>query len=279
MLLATARLLAARREELRGEVRFVFQHAEELLPGGARDLVAAGVMDGVDAVVGCPLMAPLEPGKIAVLTGPAMAAADMFALTIVGKGGHGAFPHTAIDPIAVSAQVISSLQHIVSRNTNPLDSVVVSVTRIAGGTADNIIPMSVELGGTVRMFTKEHREQTRAAMERVIRGVTEAHGATYELDYTVGYDPVVNDAAIAAVVSDAVRETLGKDGLASMDPIMGGDDFSAYQAKAPGVYFMVGAGGPDAMPHHHPRFTVDEGAMTGAVEVFVRTALTLLART
>ena len=122
MLLAVARILSGMRENLPGEVRFLFQHAEELLPGGARDLVAAGVMEGVDAVVGCHLMSTLESGKVAVIVGPAMAAADMFTLTIRGRGGHGAFPHETVDPVAVAAQVVTNLQHVVSRQVAIADT-------------------------------------------------------------------------------------------------------------------------------------------------------------
>jgi amidohydrolase len=272
MLLAVASLLSGRADELAGEIRFLFQHAEELPPGGARDLVAAGVLEGVDAVVGCHLFSTLELGKVAVLDGAAMAAADMFSLTVRGRGGHGAFPHETVDPVAVSAQVVTNLQHVVSRNTRPLDSVVVSVTRVAGGTADNVIPETVELGGTVRMFSDELRARTRESMERILQGVTQAHGASYELDYTVGYDPVVNDPALAA----RVREVVGPEQLTRLDPIMGGDDFSAYQRVVPGVYFFVGAGGKGAFPHHHARFAIDEAAFPIGIDALSRTALAFL---
>ena len=268
MLLAVARVLAGRRAELAGEVRFVFQHAEELPPGGADELVAAGALDGVDAVVGCHLIATLEVGKVAALDGPCTAAADTFAVTIHGRGGHAGFPHQAIDPIAVAAQAISNLQHVVSRTTSPLESVVVSVTRIAGGLTDNVIPDSVELGGTVRSYQPKAREDVRAALDRVLNGVTAAHGAIYEFDYRVGYDPVVNDRRLAGIV----REAVGSDRLAEIDPLMAGDDFSAYQRVAPSCYVFVGAGGPDAFPHHHPRFTIDERALPVGIEILLETA-------
>ena len=149
-------------------------------------------------------------------------------------------PHETTDPIAITSQVITNLQHIVARQTDPLQSVVVSTTRIVGGTADNIIPGSVDLGGTVRTFSATTRASTRAALERVIEGVTGAHGATATFDYRVGYDAVVNDAGVAAVVADAIRAELGTDGLADVPPIMGGDDFSAYLQHTPGAYFFVG---------------------------------------
>jgi amidohydrolase len=281
MLLAVSRLLVERRDELAGEVRFVFQHAEETPPGGARELVAAGVMDGVDLVVGAHLWSGLETGTIAVPVGPFMAAADTFAIEVRGRGTHAAFPHQGLDPIPVAAQVVTSLQHIVSRETDPLDSAVVSVTRIAGGTGDNIVPEAVTLGGTARSFTPERRAALRSSLGRIVRGVCEAHGAEGSLEYVEGYDPVVNDAEAAALVSAAARAELGDAAIGTIDPIMGGEDFSAYLAAAPGAFFIVGARNEElgaSHPHHHPRFTVDEAAFFGGIRVFVRTALDVLGR-
>jgi amidohydrolase len=279
MLLAVARILAARREELSGEVRLIFQLAEEKPPGGARELVAAGVVDGVDIVVGAHLWSGLETGKVAVPVGPFTAAADTFSIEIRGQGTHAAFPHLGVDPIPVAAQVVTSLQQIVSRETDPLDRAVVSVTRIAGGTADNVIPERVELGGTARTFTGERRASVRASIERVVQGVTSAHRAEATIDYVEGYGPVSNDAEVAAVVDRAARAELGDGAIASIEPIMGGEDFSAYLTVAPGVFFIVGAQN-DALganhPHHHPRFTVDEAAFGNGIRVFVRTALDIL---
>jgi len=272
-LLAVARGLVERREEVAGEIRFLFQHAEELPPGGAAELVAAGALDGVDAVLGAHLISTLEAGKVGVLDGPVSAAADVFSARILGRGGHAAFPHLVVDPIAIAAQTISSLQHIISRTTKPLDSAVVSVTRVHGGTADNVIPEAVELGGTVRTYRQEVREQTRAAMERILAGVTSAHGGGYEFDYKLGYDSVVNDPVLAALVRDAA----GSDRLIEVEPLMVGEDFSAYQRAAPGCFFLVGAGSEDAFPHHHPRFTIDdETALPVAIDTITSAALAYL---
>jgi amidohydrolase len=149
------------------------------------------------------------------------------------------------------------------------------VTRIVGGTADNVIPESVEFGGTVRTFSREARERTRSAMERIIGGVTQAHRATSTIDYTEGYLAVDNDAALAARVADAADRALATPVLREIPRIMGGDDFSAYQQVAPGVYFMVGARSDEASstyPHHHPRFAIDERAMENAIAVFIEAA-------
>jgi amidohydrolase len=273
MLLGVARLLVGERAELAGEIRFLFQHAEEVPPGGAAELVAAGALEGVDAVIGGHLDSTLDVGKIAAIDGPCTAAADTFSISIHGRGGHGAFPHQTVDPIAVAAQVISNLQHIVSRNTSPLENVVVSVTRIAGGTADNIIPETVHLGGTARSYTQEARERTRDIIARILDGVTAAHGATHEFIYTDGYAPVINDPGLAAIV----RAAAGADRIVDIEPLMAGEDFSAYLRVAPGCFFFIGAGNERAFPHHHPRFTIDERAFPIGIETFTRTVKRLLA--
>jgi amidohydrolase len=157
MLLGAATVLASLAPELRGEIRFVFQHAEERPPGGARELIQAGVLQDVDLVVGCHLLSALGTGEIAVPEGPCMASADVFTLMITGRGGHGGYPHLSVDPVAVGAQVVVNLQHIVSRRTDSLASVVVSITQFHGGSADNVIPDSVRLSGTVRAFDNTTR--------------------------------------------------------------------------------------------------------------------------
>ena len=280
-LLAVARLLLGLRGQLRGEVRFLFQHAEEQLPGGARELIAAGVLGGVDFVVGCHLVTSLELGAVAVPVGPFMAAPDTFSIVVEGRGGHAAAPHDTVDPVAIAAQLVTNLQHVVARETDAGERVVVSVTRIAGGSADNVVPESVELGGTVRTFSTELRDRTRAAMERVVAGVTRAHAAGYRFEYAEGYLPVDNEPALARRVAGAVRRTLGEDAVVTdSPPVMYGDDFSAYQREAPGVYFHTGARSEETgavFPHHHPRFTFDERAMENAVAAFVETAFELLA--
>jgi amidohydrolase len=269
VLLGVARTLVERRDELAGEVRFVFQHAEELPPGGARELVAAGVLEGVDAVVGCHLFALLETGTVGVPTGPFMAAPDTFGVTVRGRGGHAAMPHEAVDPIPVAALIVTGLQQIVSRETSPIERAVVTVTRINGGTADNVIPETVELRGTVRTFARDVQDAVRAALERIATGIAAAHGCTAEVAYEEGYLALENHPDVA----ELVRRNVDPARLREVEPVMGGEDFSAYLQVAPGCFFVVGAGGPDGFPHHHPRFTIDEDALPVAHDVFVRTAL------
>lgn len=278
MLLAAARLLAPHRDELAGELRFVFQHAEESPPGGAAELVEKGVVDGCDAVLGAHLMSMLDAGKVVAQAGPLLAAADMFELTVQGKGGHGAMPHTAIDPIPVASQLVMALQLLVSRQTDPLESVVVSVTRIQGGTANNVIPESVELGGTVRTFRPELRAHARASMQRICEQTCAAFGATCDFRWIDAYAAVLNDPAIASVAAREAAAVVGEGNVVEIPPIMGGEDFSSYLTRAPGAFLLIGARSEAAgstFPHHHPRFTVDESALPTGVAVMVRTALAL----
>lgn len=279
MLLGVAKILSERKDELQGEVRFLFQHAEELLPGGAQEMVKAGVMEGVDYVVGSHLDANLPTGQIGIIYGPAMASPDTFRLTITGKGGHAAYPHMTVDPIAIGAQVVTNLQYIASRNIDPIDHLVVSVTKFISGTAYNVIPGSAELAGTVRSFTPEVRREVPELMHRILRGITEAHNAEYELDYEYGYHPVVNETEVTKVVQDAAEELFGSECISLIRPAMGGEDFSAYQQVAPGVFFRVGSRNEDkgiTYPHHHARFNIDDEALAYGVQVFVRTAEKLL---
>ncbi|WP_407928401.1 M20 family metallopeptidase [Kyrpidia spormannii] len=280
MLLGVARVLSKLRSRLRGEVRFLFQHAEELFPGGAQELVNLGVLDGVQAVIGAHLWIPLEVGKIGVKAGELMASPDRFRIVIRGRGGHAAQPHLTVDSIAVGAQVVTNLQHIVSRYVDPLDRLVVSVTRFMAGTADNIIPESAELWGTVRCFNPELRRQAPQWIERILKGVTEAHEAEYDFEYTHGYRPVINDATVTAWLREGLEEAFGPEVIVEAVPTMGGEDFSAYQSRVAGSFFFIGAGNPDkgiVYPHHHPRFTVDEDALPIGVKALAAGVMKLLA--
>ena len=275
MLLGAAQVLVARRHQLQGEVRFIFQHAEELPPGGARELVEAGVLEGVDLVIGAHLWLPLAFGAVSVKAGPLMASPDNFRIVIEGAGGHAAMPHVTVDSIAIAAQVVTNLQHVVSRGVDPLASVVVSVTRIAGGTAYNVIPGSVELEGTVRTFDPELRDRVPQLMERVIAGVSAAHGARYRFVFTRGYHPVVNAPEATELLQRAVTRALGPDALVDATPTMGGEDFSAYQQQVPGAFFFIGARNEArgiVHPHHHERFDLDERALDYGTRIFVAAA-------
>jgi amidohydrolase len=267
MLLGAAQELAS--SEVAGEVRFIFQHAEELAPGGARELVAAGVMDGVDFVYGCHLWTPLAFGKVAAVPGEWMAAADFFRVRITGRGGHAGLPHTAVDVVAAASAFVGAVQHVVSRRIDPLQPAVVTIGSFHAGDAPNVLPSEAVLEGTTRSFSPDVRERIPKLLEEIGHGVCAAHGASFELEYVWGYKPVVNDAAATALVRSVVR-----DELEELEPIMGGDDFSAYLGEAPGCYAFIGAGGE--FPHHHPRFVIDERALAIGTRLHVDVARRVL---
>ena len=279
MLLATARVFADLRSEWPGEIRFLFQHAEELFPGGGEEMVQAGVMDGVDAVIGTHLWAHVPSSQIAVTYGPMMAAPDVFHIRIKGLGGHAARPQSSVDSIVLASEIVQHFQLLVSRETDPLDSLVVSVTEFHAGTAHNVLPGEAELTGTVRTFNAALRSRIPERMEAILAGLCSAHRAHYELRYEKGYRPVVNHDQVNHIVEAAARGLYGPEAVDFNQRNMGGEDFSAFQEKAPGAFFYVGAGRPgsgEVYPHHHPRFTIDEGALVHGVEMFLTSGLHLL---
>lgn len=279
MLLGTAYTLSKKYDQIEGEIRFLFQHAEENFPGGAQEMVDAGVMEGVDCIIGAHLWSPLEVGKIGVIYGPAMAAPDAFSITIIGKGGHAGIPHETIDSITIGTQVVSQLQQIVSRLTNPLDSLVLSVTQFHAGTTHNVIPDSATIGGTVRSLRNELRKQTAERIEKIVKSTTEAYGASYTFTYEYGYRPVVNEEVVTRHVESTALQLLGRESVVRLQPTMAGEDFSAFLQKAPGTFFFIGAGNEEKgiiYPHHHPRFTIDEDALPIGVSVFVSSVLNFM---
>ncbi|MCM3004172.1 amidohydrolase [Priestia koreensis] len=279
ILLGTAKELADRRDSIQGEVRFFFQHAEEVFPGGAQEIIDAGVMEGVDYVIGAHLWSPLEVGKIGIVYGGAMASPDVFRITISGKGGHGGMPNETVDSIAIGAQVVANLQHIVARTTDPFSPLVVSVTQFHAGTADNVIPDSATIAGTVRSMQHDLREDTANRIEQMVKGITGAHGATYSFEFEYGYRPVVNTDSVTAKIEQTAKELFGEDRVVRTQPTMAGEDFSAYLEHAPGCFFFVGVRNEkeeSTYPHHHPRFTIDEAALSIGKNLFVQAAIDLL---
>lgn len=274
--LGAAMVLAQQREELRGNVKFIFQPAEEA-PGGAKPMIEEGVLEDpkVDAIVAGHCWPGLPAGVIEVGEGPVMAAPDVLTLKIIGKGGHGAMPHTTVDAIAVAFQVGVALQQVVSRMSDPLDPVVLTIGSIHGGTARNVIAQEVVMEGSVRSLTPQTHERLPGLIEGVIRGVTSAYGASYELDYHNLYPPTINDSNMARLVLEAAKKVLGTEGARwSTKPSMGGEDFSYFAQRVPGAFFRIGIADPTgarpSYPLHSPNFDVCEDAIPAAVEVFVQ---------
>jgi amidohydrolase len=276
ILLGTARVLATQRERLPGTVKFVFQPAEEGGAGADR-MIAAGALENptVDAAFGLHLWNFGPIGAIGVREGPMMACSDAFDLTVRGQGGHAAAPHRAIDPVVTAAHLIVALQSLVSRETDPLQSAVVTVGRIQGGDARNVIPDQVLLQGTVRTFDPALRQAMPQRLERIARGVTEAFGGKYELSYRFGYPCLVNDAAMAEVVRAAARPVVGEEHVVVAPPVMGAEDMSYFLQRVPGCFFRVGSANAErglTRPHHNPCFDFDEAALPIGVEVLAGAA-------
>jgi amidohydrolase len=226
-------------------------------------------------VIGAHLWLDLPFGSVGVKTGTLMAAADTLRMTIIGSAGHAAMPHKTVDTIAVAAQVITNLQHIVARNVDPLAPAVVTIARIAGGTTHNVIPGSVELEGTIRTFDPGLRDSIGGIIERVVAGVTQAHGARYTMEIQRGYAAVDNEEGTCELLRRAVVSALGPAALVEATPFMGAEDFSAYQKVKPGSFFFVGARNEErgiVQPHHHERFDIDERALDYGTRVFLAAA-------
>ncbi len=273
VLLGAARALMTVRDEVPGRVVFLFQHAEESPPGGALELIAAGALDGVDAVFGLHQGADLNAGQMGFTAGPRQASADTFTLTVHGRGGHGAFPHRTVDAVQVAALVVTALHEIVSRRVPPLQPAVLSLGSIHGGTAPNVIAPQVTLTGTVRALDAGVRDLIPAEIERVAHGVAAAWGAEVTLDYQRGYPVLVNDPAMTEVARRAAALALGPENVVmGLPPIMAGEDFAYYLERVPGCFATLGAGTPGNSargPSHSGAFMLDEGALPCGVAYYI----------
>ncbi|MCO5214538.1 MAG: amidohydrolase [Thermomicrobiales bacterium] len=281
MLLGVARILTERRDQFPGSVKLCFQPSEEANAGGAKPMIEAGVLENphVDACFGQHVMSDRPTGEVWVGGGPIQASADMFTITVQGKGGHGAIPHTAIDSIMVASDIVSGLHKIVSRNIDPLDPVVISVCSFHSGTAFNVIPDTAELKGTVRTFSPENRDLAEKRLKEVAEGVAAAQGATVTIDYDRGYPPTINDDAMSALAAASIAKIVGEDNVKPMVPIMPAEDMSYFLEERPGCYFMTGCGNEEkgiVWPHHHPRFDLDEDVLGIGVAALAQVAIDYL---
>jgi len=275
----TATLLAAmsalRRQPPAGSVKAIFQPAEEGL-GGAPAMLADGALADprADNTLALHYWSRLPTGTIAVKPGAVMASVDEFYLTVRGKGGHAAAPHETIDPLHCAAQIVTALQAVVSRQTNPLLPAVLTVGEFHAGTAFNIIPGEARLTGTVRTLDAALWREIPGRMEKVVAGVCEAFGCSYDLDYRRVNSATVNDEAMTAMVRRAAVELVGEENVVEVVS-MGGEDMSEMMARVPGCYFFVGCGSEGkgiTAPHHHPAFDIDEDALPLGAEMLVRAA-------
>ncbi|MGE6258359.1 amidohydrolase [Heyndrickxia sporothermodurans] len=271
-LLGVAHTLSNYRHLINGTVIFIFQHAEELPPGGAKAMIEENVLDQVDYVFGAHLASDIPLGSIAVGEGYQMAAVDKFVISIEGKGGHGAKPHESIDSIVIGSEIIGSLQKIVSRRISPVQSAVVTVGVFQAGTAFNIIADTATLEGTVRTFDAKVRNQIENEIHSIVKGVTSGYHAAYKIDYLRGYPALYNHQKETSEVRNLLKDVFTDESVIEMEPSMGAEDFAYFLEEKPGTYFKVGARNEQEnthYPHHHPRFDFDERALLNIEKSFV----------
>lgn len=281
MQLGAIRLLAERRDALAGNVKFVFQPAEEG-PGGAKPMIEAGVMQNptVDAAIGYHIWNWLRVGQIGVTEGPCMAHTDTFEIHIQGKGGHGSAPHLSVDSVVVAAHVVTGLQSIIARNVDPMEQAVVTVGTVKAGDRHNIIAHSATMTGTARSFSPEMAKLIPERVKAISEHMCQAFGAKCHLEYRNTYPATVNDPEMCRRVWASAEKVVGAGQVVTATPSMGGEDMSFFLNEVPGCYFFIGSANPEKgidVPHHHPEFDIDEDALAIGTQVIVQAVLDYLA--
>ncbi|WP_232698688.1 M20 metallopeptidase family protein [Brevibacillus daliensis] len=275
-LLGTAKIMSEAKEELHGNVLFIFQFGEEVHPGGAKPMIEDGCLDGVDCIYGAHVASILPYGLIGIGDGAIMAAADTFDIEIEGRGGHGASPHLTIDPVVLGSQLVVGLQTIVSRQINPVLPVVITVGSFVSGQAANIIPHTARITGTVRTFHEEVREFIERQIEVLAKATCEPFGASVTYSFARGYPAVSNHPIETNRLERAAQKLVGPERVVRLSPVMEAEDFSYYLQKVPGTFFFVGGGNQEigaSYAHHHPKFDVDERSMLLIGKLFISVIL------
>ncbi|MEP0815158.1 MAG: amidohydrolase [bacterium] len=261
----------------RGRVKFCFQPGEEGRDG-AKLMIADGLFRDEpvpDVALGMHIWNNLPAGEVAVLDGPCMASVDEFEIFVRGVGGHAAYPHQTVDPIVISAQIITAMQSIVSRTVAPMDKAVLSICEVHGGTAFNIIPPEVVLRGTVRTFLPETEAAIRRQVEEMPPAIAKSMGGEAEVNYIVKLPSTINDPKVAGFARRIAAGIVGDAKVVDTEPSMGGEDFSLFGRQVPAAFVFLGSRNPEkdaTMPHHHPKFNVDEDMFKVGVELGVRFA-------
>ncbi|ERM92745.1 peptidase M20 [Caldanaerobacter subterraneus subsp. yonseiensis KB-1] len=276
ILLGTAKVLS-RIKNVKGNVKFIFQPAEETT-GGALPMIEEGVLEGprVDAIIGLHVDPDLEVGQIGITYGKAYASSDMFDVIIKGRSSHGAEPHKGIDALVIAANVISALQTFASRKTSPFTSIVVTVGTIKGGYARNIIADRVEMSGIIRMMEEERREEIVESVEKMCKDIAKAYGGDAEFRRVKGYPLLINDKGFTNLVKKSASMILGEENVLEVSPSMGVEDFAYFLQRVPGTFYKLGCGNKEKgidKPLHSSRFDVDERCIKVGIAVHVMTVL------
>jgi amidohydrolase len=278
--LGAAIALADFKEDLPGNIRFIFQPSEESKEGGSIQMIEGGALKDVDAIFGLHSYPYLPTGQIGYKYGVMMASADIFTIEIFGRAAHGARPHEGVDAILVTAMVINSLNHIVSRRIDPLHPAVISLGQIEGGTAPNIICDHVRVTGTVRTINEDIRKNIPEMMQESLKGIAKSMGAKFSFDYEFGQPELINDDKMVEYIIHAAQEIIGKENCIDLkDPVMGGEDFSEYLQIVPGAFFRLGTCNKKketCISQHNSRFNVDDDALQIGSKILAAAALDVL---
>jgi amidohydrolase len=275
--LVAASILARFKDRFSGNIKFMFQPAEEQY-GGAKPMIEAGILENphVDYAVACHLWPGLPAGTLGLKPGVLMSAASFFKIEITGKGGHGAMPHLCVDALDTASQVINALQRVVSRKIDPLTPSVVTIGSLQAGNAPNIVPEKAVLTGTTRTFSKKVSEEYPEILEKVIKGVCESMGASYTVEFSNGYPPLENDPGMVKLMKKSMLKVVPADRIREPESTMGAEDMAFVLEKTKGCFFFLGTGFEGCAPLHSPKFNFDESLLLLGVETFVRFALDLL---
>ncbi len=265
------------KERLNGSVRFIFQPAEEVVPGGSLDMIKRNAMDGLRGIIGFHSDPFLKVGTIGIKEGPLTAGADLFDIVIIGKSGHTARPHHGKDTILCAAKVIESLNQLVDREIDPREAFVLTIGQVHGGHSPNAIPERAEMSGTVRMLSKKTQERMPKLIERVIKGITDSMDISYEFYYHRGSPPVINDTELIRLIRKVAASTVGEDQIVEMEQSMGGEDFSWYLEYTPGALVRIGVTKDGNGPSLHSNtFDIDERVIPLGVNLFSQVAVSYL---
>ena len=272
----SAAVLNEMKENLSGTVKFMFQPAEEA-EGGAYPMIQAGALEGVDGAFGAHLWGSMPEGTVSIKYGAMMAAPDNFKITVKGVGGHGSAPQLAIDPVLIASQIVVSLQTIVSRKVSPLESCVVTVGKIHGGTAPNIIPEEVVLEGTLRTLNNDVRKLVPKQMKELVESLAKSYGGSAQFDYIPAYPVLVNNEKMTAIAHKALQSFLTDDKIQVLEkPDMGGEDFAYIAQTVPSNFMYVGIMKDKPISHHHPDFHFDDENLKLLSETLIQSALAFL---
>lgn len=274
VLLGTASVLSRMQKEINGTVYFLFQHAEEVPPGGALNIISSGAIDNVDAFFGMHIIPDYPAGHIGILPPIGSTTSDVFELTVIGKGTHGSMPHLGIDPIVIGAEIVQSIQSHLTRQTPPNETTVVSVGKFHAGDVANVIPEKAVLAATIRTSSAATRAQVEKTLKSIIENIVNSYGAKFYLDYQPGYPAIENNGKLTKLVRQSAIQAVGENNVFDAPAMMASEDFANYKKIAPICYFILGIGNGPA--NHNPSFNPDESSFENGVKVQVQTILNYL---